>query len=66
MTFFARAVVTGFALSLGSAIFKKVSKQLGLADEDKDKEKASKDAEKVGQQDGATDPGLQGAAIPAN
>lgn len=30
MHFFARAVVTGFALSLGAAIFKKVSKKLGL------------------------------------
>ncbi|HVK88857.1 MAG TPA: hypothetical protein VM513_32280 [Kofleriaceae bacterium] len=54
MQFFARAVVTGFALSLGAALFKKVSKQLGLADEDKDKE-----AERVRQQDGATDPSLQ-------
>lgn len=62
MTFFARAVVTGFALSLGSALFKKVSKQLGLADEDK----AAKDAEKINRQDGATDPGLQGEPVPAN
>ena len=53
MQFFARAVITGFALSLGAALFKKVSKQLGLADEEKDK-----DAERVRQQDGATDPGL--------
>ncbi len=32
MHFFARAVVTGFALALGAALFKKVSKQLGLDD----------------------------------
>ena len=65
MTFFARAVVTGFALSLGSALFKKVSKQLGLADEEKDKATAM-DGEKVNQQDGATDPVLQGNPVPAN
>ena len=53
MNFFAKAVITGFALSLGGALFKKFSKQLGLA-EDKDKED-----EKVRQQDGGTDPGLQ-------
>jgi hypothetical protein len=32
MQLFVRAVVTGFALSLGAALFKKVSKQLGLED----------------------------------
>jgi hypothetical protein len=32
MQLFVRAVVTGFALSLGAALFKKVSKQLGLDD----------------------------------
>lgn len=52
MQFFARAVVTGFALSLGAALFKKVAKQIGLADEDK------KESEAV-RQDGATDPNLQ-------
>jgi len=49
MQFFVRAVVTGFALSLGSALFKKVQKQLGL-EEEKDK-----DAE-LRKQEGATDP----------
>jgi hypothetical protein len=49
--FFVRTVATGFALSLGAAIYKKVSKKLGLDDNDaKTKE--------VNQQDGATDPGL--------
>ena len=32
MKFFVRAVVTGFALSLGSALFKKLAHQLGLED----------------------------------
>ncbi|HEY4057183.1 MAG TPA: hypothetical protein VGM39_11275 [Kofleriaceae bacterium] len=54
MNFFARAVVTGFALSLGSALFKRVAKQLGLDDE----EKKDKDTATVRQQDGGTDPGL--------
>jgi hypothetical protein len=50
-----KAVVTGFALSLGSALFKKIQSHLGLA-EDKDKDKSAPDVVK---QDGATDPGLQ-------
>ena len=52
MQFFVKAVITGFALSLGAALFKKVAKQVGLADEDKG-------TETVRQQDGATDPNLQ-------
>lgn len=55
MKFFVRAVVTGFALSLGSALFKKIAPALGL-DEKKDKDK--EDAERVNAQDGASDPGL--------
>jgi hypothetical protein len=53
MKFFVKAVATGFALSLGSALFKKVQRHLGLGD---DSEKAAPEAVK---QDGATDPGLQ-------
>jgi hypothetical protein len=53
MMFFARAVATGFALSLGSALFKKVQKQLGLD------EKNDKAADETNKQDGATDPNLQ-------
>ena len=53
MTFFVRAVVTGFALSLGAALFKKVQGKLGLAEDQK-----SSDPEAV-RQDGATDPNLQ-------
>ncbi len=56
MKFFVRAVATGFALSLGSALFKKVQSQLGL--DDKDKDNKSKDSDKVNAQDGASDPGL--------
>jgi hypothetical protein len=56
MKFFVKAVVSGFALSLGSALFKKVQRKLGLADETGETEKATPEVIK---QDGATDPGLQ-------
>jgi len=52
MKFFVKAVVTGFGLSLGSALFKKVQRKLGLGD---DNDKA---APEVVKQDGATDPNL--------
>jgi hypothetical protein len=51
MKFFVKAVVTGFALSLGSALFKKVQRKLGLGEPDKAAPEAVK-------QDGATDPNL--------
>lgn len=60
MNFFAKAVITGFALSLGGALFKKVSKQLGLED-DKDKQR-----DEVRKQDGVTDPNLQNQTAPGN
>ena len=53
MRFFLRAVVTGFGLSLGSALFKKVQKQLGL------EEKTDKSTDETAKQDGATDPNLR-------
>jgi hypothetical protein len=53
MKFFVKAVVTGFALSLGSALFKKLQRKLGLGDE------TDKATPEVVKQDGATDPGLQ-------
>lgn len=53
-----RAVVTGFGLSLGSALYKKAAKRLGFLDEE---EKKDSDTKKVNQQDGATDPNLQEA-----
>lgn len=55
MRFFVRAVVTGFALSLGSALFKKVQGRLGLG-ESQDKKPGEPDAVR---QDAATDPKLQ-------
>jgi hypothetical protein len=61
LKFFVRAVANGFALSLGSAIFKKVQGRLGLAEDKDDKEKdkdKSKDSDKVNAQDGVSDPGL--------
>ncbi len=58
MTFFVRAVVTGFALSLGSALFKKVQRQIGLEPENKDKKKDERDTREVVARDGATDPEL--------
>lgn len=57
MVFFARAVVTGFALSLGAALFKKVAKQIGLADE-KDGKASETVRQQQGATEGATDPEL--------
>jgi hypothetical protein len=56
MKFFVKAIVTGFGLSLGSALFKKVQRHLGLGE---DKDKDDKSTSEVVKQDGATDPGLQ-------
>ena len=36
MGIFVRAVVTGFGMSLGAALFRKISKQLGLEEAPKD------------------------------
>ena len=52
MKFFVKAVVTGFALSLGSALFKKVQRRLGLGEDN------GKATQEVVKQDGATDPNL--------
>ncbi len=57
MKFFVRAVVTGFALSMGAAIFKKVQAKLGL-DEPNPETKRDPAAD-VTTRDGATDPGLR-------
>lgn len=35
MRFFVKAVATGFALSMGGALFKKLSKKIGLDDDSK-------------------------------
>lgn len=58
MQLFLRAVVTGFGLSLGAALYKKAAKQLGFDDEEK-KEKKDDASSRVNQQDGGTDPSLQ-------
>lgn len=58
MGFFVRGVVYGFALSLGSALFKKVQPHIGLA-EDQDKNKKSEP--EVVRQDGAPEPKLEGS-----
>jgi len=60
MKFFAKAIITGFGLSVGAALFKKVAKYVGLED---------KSQTNVIQADGATDPNLrnhhaQGSATP--
>jgi hypothetical protein len=52
MKLFVRAVVTGFALSLGSALFKKIQRKIGLGED-------NKSAPDVVKQDGATDPNLR-------
>lgn len=60
MRFFVRAVVTGFALSLGSALFKKIQGRIGLGeDKDEDKDKREKSDGELARRDGATDPELQ-------
>ncbi len=58
MSLLVRAVVTGFGLALGSALFKEARNRLGWTDEE-DEAKAAKRQEKVNAQDGATDPSLQ-------
>ena len=56
MRLFVRAVVTGFGLSLGSALYKKLAKRFGFEEEEAAAKPRSPDLAK---QDGATDPGLQ-------
>jgi hypothetical protein len=62
MQFFVRAVVQGFALSLGSALFKKVQDRIGLGEDkgkDKDRDKDKKSGEPEAVREGAADPDLQ-------
>ncbi|MGE0548592.1 MAG: hypothetical protein AB7O24_25760 [Kofleriaceae bacterium] len=58
MKIFVRAVVTGFGLSLGSALYKRLAKKLGFDDE------AAAAAQPVVKQDGVTDPGLNPSTDP--
>jgi hypothetical protein len=53
--FFVRAVVTGFGLTLGAAIFKKhVAPRLGLDE----KEKATREEDSLAEQNAVPDPGV--------
>ena len=52
MKLLVRAVVTGFGLAMGSAIFKKIADHFGVGEEDNK-------APDVNAQEGATDPGLR-------
>jgi hypothetical protein len=56
MNLLLRAVVTGFGLALGSALFKEARTRIGW-EEDKDDAKSKQ--EKVNAADAATDPALQ-------
>ena len=56
MKFLAKAIITGFGLSVGAALFKKVSSYVGLDEKKKENED---EADKVTTRDGATDPALQ-------
>ncbi|MBA3458251.1 MAG: hypothetical protein H0T42_34535 [Deltaproteobacteria bacterium] len=56
MQFFLKAVITGFALSLGGALYKRVEKQLGLDPEKETKEREREEALRRG--DAASDPDL--------
>lgn len=62
MGFFARAVVTGFAFSLGKAIFDKVKDHIGLGDTPSAREQ-SNGATQV--EDAEVDPGNGAARRPA-
>ena len=55
MKVLARAIVTGFGLSVGAYLFKKVQQRFGWTDDDTKKD-ASND---LNARDGATDPGLR-------
>jgi len=57
MKILVKAVITGFGLSLGSALYKQLSKRFAFLPREDD-EKA-KDDDKLNKQDGVTDPGLQ-------
>lgn len=57
MQFFLKAVITGFALSLGGALFKKVAKDLGLDEGKEAREREREEALRRG--DAAVDPDLQ-------
>ena len=51
MRFFVKAVASGFAFSLGSALFKKVSKKIGLDEESASGDTKAVDADANGEPD---------------
>ena len=51
MRFFVKAIATGFAMSMGSAIFKKVSEKMGLEAESAEKSEAGAAAEVASEDD---------------
>ena len=53
MAIFARAVITGFGMSLGAALFKKLSKRLGLEESEAPPAEA---VEAAAGEDGETEP----------
>jgi len=55
MKVLARAIVTGFGLSVGAYLFKKVQQRLGWNDPEAKKDATSD----LNARDGATDPGLR-------
>ena len=55
MRFFVKAIASGFAMSLGSAIFKKVSKKIGLDDEKTEEEKAEEEKAQAEENEGEVD-----------
>ena len=56
MRFFIKAVATGFALSMGGALFKKVSKKIGLDTESTDSQDTANASE--GSRDDSDDSSL--------
>ena len=57
MRLLVRAVVTGFGLALGSALFKEARERIGWREKDEDE--AKERDRKVNAADAATDPSLQ-------
>jgi hypothetical protein len=62
MRFFVKAIASGFAMSLGSAIFKKVSKKIGLDEEKTDQEKADEAKAQAAEAEEELDAEAEGAS----
>jgi hypothetical protein len=55
MRFFVKAIATGFAMSMGSAIFKKVSDKMGLEGEATKEEAKASEADPSADEDAGED-----------